>query len=255
MSNFDFDLSLKLFQREVHDFSGQVQTFSGEVENDLRGDAQLPTPPLQIRSCLIPIWDNVYQCGANVLLFCFVFHSKQITLNETRDTLRETYKMVSDTLELLFSVPRPILYNENYVWNCLHGRMSAMDSWLFALLDVCNGQLWWMRYALPEKNIKQNFNVSRESPSFGYLEWLFHYWLFFDTYFEYGAFLNSSIHFFISLQIIELEESIVQLKEDLALEREEAIEEKERLQKAVVGLKMFYNFYSSLVLCRRLNTI
>jgi hypothetical protein len=62
-------------------------------------------------------------------------------------------------------------------------------------------------------------------------------------------FFNYSIHFFISLQIIQLEESIVQLKEDLALEREEAIEEKERLQKAVVGLKMFYNFYSNLVLC------
>ena len=119
MSNFDFDLSLKLFQGEVHDFSGEVQTFSGEVQNDLRGGAHLPTPSLQIRPCLIPIWDNVYQCGANVLLFCFVFHSKQITLNETRDTLRETYKMVSDTLELLFSVPRPIFYNENYVWNCL----------------------------------------------------------------------------------------------------------------------------------------
>lgn len=39
-------------------------------------------------------------------------------------------------------------------------------------------------------------------------------------------------YFFV--QIIQLEESIVQLKEDLALEREEAIEEKKRLQKAVV---------------------
>jgi hypothetical protein len=104
MSNFDFDLSLKLFQREVHDFSGEVQTFSREVENDLRGDAHLPTPPLQIWPCLIPIRDNVYQCGANVLLFCFVFHSKQITLNETRDTLRETYKMVSDVHSSCFSV-------------------------------------------------------------------------------------------------------------------------------------------------------
>jgi hypothetical protein len=32
MSNFHFDLSLKLPQGEVHDFSGEVQ-------NDLRGDA------------------------------------------------------------------------------------------------------------------------------------------------------------------------------------------------------------------------
>jgi hypothetical protein len=40
--------------------------------------------------------------------------------------------------------------------------------------------------------------------------------------------------YFASVQIIQLEESIVQLKEDLALERDEAIEEKERLNKAVV---------------------
>jgi hypothetical protein len=31
MSNFHFDLSLKLSQGEVHDFSGEVQTISGEV--------------------------------------------------------------------------------------------------------------------------------------------------------------------------------------------------------------------------------
>ena len=31
MSNFHFDLSLKLSQGEVHDFSGKVQKFSGEV--------------------------------------------------------------------------------------------------------------------------------------------------------------------------------------------------------------------------------
>jgi hypothetical protein len=31
MSNFHFDLSLKLSQREVHDISGEVQKFSGEV--------------------------------------------------------------------------------------------------------------------------------------------------------------------------------------------------------------------------------
>jgi hypothetical protein len=32
MSNFNFDLSLKLSQGEVHDFSGVVQKFSGEVQ-------------------------------------------------------------------------------------------------------------------------------------------------------------------------------------------------------------------------------
>ena len=30
----------------------QVQKFSGEVQNDLRGGAHLPTPPLEIRPCL-----------------------------------------------------------------------------------------------------------------------------------------------------------------------------------------------------------
>jgi hypothetical protein len=39
MSNFHFDLSL--------------QKFSGEVQNDLRGGAHLPTPPLKIRPCHI----------------------------------------------------------------------------------------------------------------------------------------------------------------------------------------------------------
>ena len=50
MSNFHFDLSLKLsqgevhdFSGEVHDFSGEVQKFSGEVQNDLRGSAHLPS--------------------------------------------------------------------------------------------------------------------------------------------------------------------------------------------------------------------
>jgi hypothetical protein len=49
MSNFHFDLSLKLSQEEVHDFSGKMQKFSGEVQNDLRGGGHLPTPPLKIR--------------------------------------------------------------------------------------------------------------------------------------------------------------------------------------------------------------
>jgi hypothetical protein len=52
MSNIHFDLSLKLFQEEMHDFSGEVQKFSGEVQNELRGGAHLPTPPLKIRPCL-----------------------------------------------------------------------------------------------------------------------------------------------------------------------------------------------------------
>jgi hypothetical protein len=43
MSNFHFDLSLKLSQGEVHDFLGEVQKFSGEVQNDLRGSAHLPS--------------------------------------------------------------------------------------------------------------------------------------------------------------------------------------------------------------------
>jgi hypothetical protein len=44
MSNFHFDLSLKISQgEEVHDFSGEVQKFSGEVQNDLRGGAHLPS--------------------------------------------------------------------------------------------------------------------------------------------------------------------------------------------------------------------
>jgi hypothetical protein len=44
MSNFHFDLSLKLSQGEVHDFLGEVQKFSGEVQNDLRGGAHIATP-------------------------------------------------------------------------------------------------------------------------------------------------------------------------------------------------------------------
>ena len=43
MSNFHFDLSLKLSQGEVHDLiSGEVQKFSGEA----------CAPPLKIRPCL-----------------------------------------------------------------------------------------------------------------------------------------------------------------------------------------------------------
>ena len=42
MSNFHFDLSLKLSQGEVHDdFSGEVQKLSGEVQNDPKGGAHL----------------------------------------------------------------------------------------------------------------------------------------------------------------------------------------------------------------------
>ena len=43
MSNFYFDLSLKLSQGEAHDFSGKLQKFSEEVQNDLRGGTHLPS--------------------------------------------------------------------------------------------------------------------------------------------------------------------------------------------------------------------
>ena len=72
MSNYHFDLSLKLYQGEVqkfsgevqkfsgevHDFSGEVQKFSGEVQNDLRGSAHLPTPLLKFRPwlALVQLW-------------------------------------------------------------------------------------------------------------------------------------------------------------------------------------------------------
>ncbi len=39
------------FQGDVHEFSREVQNFSGKVLNHLRGDAYLPTPPLKIRVC------------------------------------------------------------------------------------------------------------------------------------------------------------------------------------------------------------
>jgi hypothetical protein len=42
MSNFHFDLLLK-FAQGVHDFSGEVQKFSEEVQNDLRGGAHPPS--------------------------------------------------------------------------------------------------------------------------------------------------------------------------------------------------------------------
>jgi hypothetical protein len=38
-STFHFDLSLKFSQREVHDFSGEMQKISEEVQYDLRGGA------------------------------------------------------------------------------------------------------------------------------------------------------------------------------------------------------------------------
>jgi hypothetical protein len=37
------DLSLKLSQGEVHDFSGELQKLSGKVQNDLRGGVHLTT--------------------------------------------------------------------------------------------------------------------------------------------------------------------------------------------------------------------
>ena len=51
-SNVHFDLSLKLSQVKEHDFSGEVQKLSGEVQNDLKGSAHLPTPILKFRPWL-----------------------------------------------------------------------------------------------------------------------------------------------------------------------------------------------------------
>ena len=48
-SHYHFVPSLKLSQGEVHDLSGEVEKFSGEVQNDLRGGAHLSTPPLKSR--------------------------------------------------------------------------------------------------------------------------------------------------------------------------------------------------------------
>jgi hypothetical protein len=50
MSNIHFDLLLKLSQGKVHDFSGEVKKFSGEVQSDLRGGAHFRTPPIKIRT-------------------------------------------------------------------------------------------------------------------------------------------------------------------------------------------------------------
>ena len=56
-----------------------------------------------------------------------------------------------------------------------------------------------------------------------------------------GECLNYVVIYFAFVQVIQLEESMVQLKEDLALERDEAVEEKERLRKAAVSLKTLKN--------------
>jgi hypothetical protein len=40
---------IETFPREMHDFSGEVQKFSREVQNDLSGGAHLSTPPLKMR--------------------------------------------------------------------------------------------------------------------------------------------------------------------------------------------------------------
>jgi hypothetical protein len=76
MSNFHFDLSLKLSQGEVHDFSGEVQKFSGEVQKFSGGGAKRSqgrcTPPLKIRPCLhhscAPWSDISYKVAARVSL-------------------------------------------------------------------------------------------------------------------------------------------------------------------------------------------
>jgi hypothetical protein len=63
MSNFHLDLSLKLSQGEVQDFLEEVQKLSGEVQNDLRGGAHLPTPPLKIRPWYIVHGSRVFVDG------------------------------------------------------------------------------------------------------------------------------------------------------------------------------------------------
>jgi hypothetical protein len=42
----------------AYDFSGEVQKFSGELQNDLRGGAHLPTPPLTPLTMhrIMPMW-------------------------------------------------------------------------------------------------------------------------------------------------------------------------------------------------------
>lgn len=57
-------------------------------------------------------------------------------------------------------------------------------------------------------------------------------------------YLLMSLLFFLSMQIIELEDSIVQLKEDLAHEREESRQEKEKLKQSVVSLLNLFLHYS-----------
>ena len=54
MSNVHFDLSLKLSQGEVHDFSGEVQKLSGKVQNDLRGGARTSPQNPAMRRILRP---------------------------------------------------------------------------------------------------------------------------------------------------------------------------------------------------------
>ena len=66
MSNFHCDLSLKLSQGEVRDFSGKVQKFSGEVQNDLREDAHLPQNPAMFSAC--PVWTHSEQHHKQIYL-------------------------------------------------------------------------------------------------------------------------------------------------------------------------------------------
>ena len=85
MSNFHFDLPLKLSKGKVHDFSGEVQnsqgrckTISGEVQNYLNEGAHLPTPPLKFEPQAmhllpyLPLQDNlaclIYLNGLSNLL-------------------------------------------------------------------------------------------------------------------------------------------------------------------------------------------
>jgi hypothetical protein len=56
MSNIHFDLSLKLSKGEVHDFSGEVQKLSGDVQNDLRRGAHFPLDSLRSGRRRCSLW-------------------------------------------------------------------------------------------------------------------------------------------------------------------------------------------------------
>jgi hypothetical protein len=71
---------LKFSQGEVHDFSAEVQKFSGEVQNNLREGGHLPTPPLKIRPWIIKILNVRY-----IIIY------KQILELETKTKIAQSF--------------------------------------------------------------------------------------------------------------------------------------------------------------------